>query len=248
MKASRAVVIIPFCALLNCAQASIVEHYSVDFDTVQDGFDVQFGEPTIAASFDQLTDNALIFNPNISTYEQIGFDMRGTGFDQYQLSFDLVTDNLVNSLYGFTVLFDTPTVQTLRFSGEHGLYTYTSGAGSRSDTIGSWTDQNLMHVTIDVDMTQHMWTINTGIAPAYSGVFNGDALNTIRFSLSPWYGDTGIDPTISVGIDNILITSNQTISADVGVVPEPMTLLLLCSGFLVTGLFYSTKKPVFCVN
>lgn len=220
------------------AQAAIIEHYNIDFSspthivgylpttgTTPDTISrVNFGQPIVESDFGSLTDQPLVFNPNTSTYEQIQLNL-GLGFDNYNLSFDIETANLNESLYSFNVIFDSPQVQNLNFHGSVGLYTFNSGGGGSN--LGAFSDNTLMHVNINVDLINNIWMIDTGVLPVYTGVFNsleGD-VSSIRFNLSPWYSGTGIDSSISVGIDNIIVSSS--------VVPLPAALWLFMSGFVV---------------
>lgn len=230
-----------YMAFVGSVNAATVTHYDIDFnapthtvgstpttgtspDTISQ---IKFGQPTVESAFGSLTDTPLVFNPNISTYEQIQLDL-GRGYDNYSLSFDMETANLTNSLYSFDVTFDTPNVQTLDFHGGNGMRTYNSSSTQPSifGNIGNFSDNSLMHVDISADLVNHTWSIDTGIYPTYTGTFYADNndVRSIRFNLSPWYSGTPIDPNISVGIDNIKVTST--------VVPVPAAFWLFGSGLL----------------
>jgi hypothetical protein len=168
---------------------------------------VIFGEPIVETSFGSLSNQSLVFNPNIHDYEQVELNV-GLGHNNYKISFDIETNNLVGSLYSFNVILDTPEVQTLNFHGRNGyIYTFQSEIGSKS--IGFIDDNSLIHVEIDVDLKNNKWHIGTGILPTYTGDFHAkdNDIFSIRFSLSPWYGGAALDPTVSVDIDNIVVST-----------------------------------------
>jgi hypothetical protein len=181
-----------------------------------------FGNPQIENEFGHIAGNCLVFNPKNSTYEQIRLDL-GQGQTHYNLSFDIETRNLDNSKYGFGILFDTPDVRTFTFHGGLGKIDVFSPPDYFGLTHYDFSDNTLMHVNANVDLQQGRWSLwvnnqSVGDWEFYSE--NGD-IQAIRFSLSPCYGGIGIDRSIVVAIDNILVT------------PEPATLLLLALGGLL---------------
>lgn len=215
------------------------EHYRINFssdivgslpttgissDTVSS---VNLGQPTIEAELGSLN-QPLVFNPNIGPYEQIELNL-GLGYKNYKLSFDIETNNLVGSPYNFSVLFDTPQVHSLDFHGNVGVNTFNPAPTplAKGRNIGAFSDNTLMDVDINVNLNEEIWTIDVGSLPVYRGVFyaNDNDVNTIRFSLSPWHGSATLDPSVFVGIDNIVVSS----------IPVPATGWLLGSGLL--GLF-----------
>jgi hypothetical protein len=195
--------------------ATIITYYNIDFESpthsvgntpsIGTGIDtpssIKFGQPLVESSFGHLNTQALVFNPSISTYEQIGLNM-GYGRDNYQLSFDLETRNIKGSNYNFNAIFDAPSVQNLNFHGSVGMYVFPFD-GIRRYT-GNFNDNDLMHFDIDIDLASRYWTVLLNEQLAFEGLFNptGDDINSIRFNLSPWYGGTGIDPSIYAAVDN----------------------------------------------
>ena len=67
-------------------------------------YQVIFGSPTVVSSFEGLT-NALLFHAT-TTYDQIELPIDTTA-PEYQVDFDVVTHDLINSKYAFTMLLDT---------------------------------------------------------------------------------------------------------------------------------------------
>jgi hypothetical protein len=184
-------------------------HRSFDFeeplDTVGDhpsGMRIYHGDPRVVASFGDLDGQALLFNPNIHAYEQVEIRL-GRRQSSYRIDFDVQTQGLVGSDYMFTMLMDTPTVQNVWLHGQGYI-------GSHAGGVGTFTDNQRMHFTIDVDFISRSFVIDTGgIAPTFTGVFNpsGSDIQDIRFALSPWKGGAEMDPTVYVGLDNIQIST-----------------------------------------
>jgi hypothetical protein len=68
--------------------------------------------------------------------------------------------------------------------------------------------------------------LNNGLLGASEFSTSGGDIESFRFNLSPAMGGTGLDPSISVNLDNILVTSR------VANVPEPTPLLLVSMGLI----------------
>jgi hypothetical protein len=182
-----------------------------------------FGSPTVESTTS--TDQFLQFNANSSTYEQIQLNM-GQGYDNYQINFDFLSSNLSGSDYAFTLLADTPIVRNFSFSGTTGVRYWAPFVQSING--GNFADNTNYHVSIDYDLlvgSVSVW-LNDGLLGTRSFTTSGDDIESFRFSLSPAMGGAGSDPSISVNLDNILVTT-RTAS-----VPEPNTLLLLSVGLI----------------
>jgi hypothetical protein len=184
---------------------------------------IVFGMPTVesTASAGQF----LQFNANSSTYEQIRLNM-GQDYDNYQISFDFMSSNLSGSDYAFTLLADTPTVRIFSFIGTTGVRYWAPFVQPING--GNFADNTSYHVSIDYDLlvgSVSVW-LNDGLLGTRSFDTSGDDIESFRFSLSPAMGGAGLDPSISVNLDNILVTT-RTAS-----VPEPSTFLLLSMGLI----------------
>ncbi|MEW8627239.1 MAG: PEP-CTERM sorting domain-containing protein [Candidatus Thiodiazotropha sp.] len=233
------------------AQSSIITHYQIDFSSpthsvgsgpsTGTGTDqvssVIFGTPTVESSFGSSADQSLHFNANTSTYEQIRLEM-GQGYDNYQISFDFYSSNLSESNYAFALLADTPTVRNFYFSGTTGVRYWAPFVDPING--GSFADDTNYHVTLDYDLavgSVSLW-LNSGLLGSRSFTTTGDDIESFRFSLSPAMGGTGLDPSINVNLDNILVTSRTAN------VPEPSTLLLFSLGLigLSSARFFSTMR------
>lgn len=228
--------------------ATSIEHYNIDFNaptnvagqkpTVGNSSDkisrVVFGDPIVQDGFGSFSDQSLVFNTNVNTYEQIKLDL-GRGHDNYKISFDIETQNLVGSDYSFNMIADTPTVQTMSFHGTGNIKTYNPYTSFSGGKIGGFNDDDFMHVDIYIDLIENTWTIDTGVWPSFVTDFyaSENDIKSLRFNLSPWRGGSDLDPSISIGLDNIIVTSE---------VPEPTSPLMISIGLIGLAFFIRKRK------
>ncbi len=220
-------------------------HHDIDFNspTYSYGeYNTVFGSPEIRDTFGSLTDQPMVFTDSGSSrfgYEQIELNL-GLGCSNYTLAFDIETHNLTESQYQFSILFDSSSLKTVRFTEDYlvEVSSYTSGVYPRhiSRPIAVFEDNIFMHIEIDFDLINDCWTIDTGIAPVYSGSFGSDIddLDDIRLSFGRKYGDDPIDDSVAVGIDNITVQSGYA------PVPEPAVSCL----FVLGSLFFGIKRSL----
>jgi len=224
-------------------QAAIITHYDIDFSSPTHTLgsvpatgpssdtpsSVVFGQPVVESSLGALSDQALVFNTTGNTtpccfYDQIELDLNA-GYDNYQLSFDLSTDNYVDSgsTNNFAVLFDTPQVRRIDFENSGDVSTYQPFLGTSTIGTDVFDDNELLSMLVDIDLGLNTWDIFLNSSLLHSGFFDtsGSDIGSVRFSL----GSASTTHFDSVGLDNILLTSR------VGV-PEPSTLMLLGAGLL----------------
>ena len=213
------------------ADAAII-HYSSTFENAVDAGAIVdsggvltqvFGDVSLG-TFGSLTGTALVFNPNIESYEQVSLTL-GSGHSRYHIEFDLQTQGLTGSGYSFGLLADTHMVQTLNFANccSDNISMW-SGGPATTTSIGTLSDNTLMHVTVDIDLAYGYWMtsvsgVGSNVAPFYAS--DGDIFS-LRFSLSPALGGVGMNTNIFVGMDNLVVTS----------VPLPPALGLLGAGLL----------------
>lgn len=209
---------------------STVIHFESDFDSVMNrGATITDGSYQLRRTAGYLSTfgGQLGFNLASGNREQVELEL-GAGFDNYRVEFDLITNNLANSQHGFTVNFDTPRVQNLNFNNccNNRVSTFTPGTSNLINQIGYLEDDTPMHVVIDVDLLLDEWQIDISGVGSTRGDFNstGGDVDSIRFGLSTKMGGINADPTVSVFMDNLVVSSS---------VPEPSTLGLFLSSSLI---------------
>jgi hypothetical protein len=172
---------------------------------------IVFGTPTVESSFGSLTNQPLVFSA--VGYQQIQFDL-GRGVPSYFVDFDFETHNLNPSLFSFVLLCDTPEVQNFDLHGWGFIQ-------APNANLPGWSDDQLHHMRIDIDLADSSWALALdGGAPA-TGLFSsqsGDILS-MRMNLSTWRAGTPDDPSVQVGIDNVVVGT---------AVPEPASANLFC--------------------
>ncbi len=219
-----------FCVLAlaySVNAAAITVHFNSDFSSATDtGSSIidssgtltqPMGDLTLSA-FGSMDGTALVFNPNTSSYEQARLAL-GAGASEYHIEFDIQTSGLVGSDYAFTMHADTPSVQNLSFSN-----CCSDSIRLGSSSFGTVVDNALMHVSIDIDLINSLWTADISGVGSTTSVFSssGGDIEALRFSLSPALGGAGLDSSVYVAIDNLYVTS----------VPVPAALWLFLSGGL----------------
>lgn len=240
--------------LASVAHATVITHYDIDFSapthtvgaapSAGTGSDspssIVFGQPRVENGFNALAGDSLVFNTSGNTnlccfYDQIELDL-AAGYDNYQLSFDMAAESLANAQSNniFRVFFDTPHVRTLSFlnNGNIGIHQ----PGSISGELGSFDNDTLYRVLIDINLATSMWYINIDDVFAFASTFTttGDDIDSVRFSYGLASGDSSSSHD-NVGIDNILLTSRGI--GPTTTVPAPATLALFALGLM--GLFAS---------
>jgi hypothetical protein len=179
--------------------------------------DIEFGEPLVESAFGHLQHQPLVFTA--MGYQTIEFCL-GERAPDYFVDFDFESRNLNGSKFTFTLLFDTPTVQDFYL---HGLG-YIGVPPANSRYLPGWTDGELHHMHIDVNLTNATWTLQLDHGTAFTGPFHSDTgdVQSLRMDLSTWYGGTPDNTNVQIAIDNVLIGT--------GIFPPPPT--ISCPGTL----------------
>ena len=196
------------------------ELYNLDFTPPDTGsYSVVFGSPAVQSSVGPLSD-ALVFHA-VTTFDQIALPISVAG-SQYNIQFDVLTHQLLDSQYAFSVILDTTDVGVRNTSFHGGLDAIDVYQPSpyTDAPVGGFLDDQVYHVSMLVDFQANLWSLAVDGTQLYSNHVNASGLTGLRFSMNPW---TGLNPTDAPGtyaaIDNVVVT----------VVPEPASgVLALC--------------------
>lgn len=222
------------------ADAGIITLYDIDFSSpthtvgimpsIGTGVDqisgINSGRPTVESSYAGSDNPSLHFNAASGTSEQIRLNM-GQGYNNYQISYDFFSTDLSGSDYAFVLLADTPQVRNFSFNGVSGVRYWAPYVLPING--GNFADNTSYHVSIDYDLLLGSVSVslNGGLLGSRAFETSGDDIESFRFSLAQARAGNDLEPTASVNLDNILVTSRTPAG-----VPEPSTLLLLSLGML----------------
>lgn len=211
--------------------------YSDNFDTLsKPTFSIVYGKPEVVGLIGFFPTSSLALscshslNPISSRkadkfyYDQIEYRIdkpdspyHGLGRSSFKVSFDIFAHGLVGSSDQFAVIFDTPSVRNLIFSGDGDVYIASFRGTS---PISKYSNDDKIHVDIAFDMKNDRWRVLIDGKELFTDVIRGELLTSIRFSHGAKTADV-IDYTSTTYIDNILIgtesegndrTSKETIS------------------------------------
>jgi hypothetical protein len=206
------------CAVAFAANPAFAVFYDIDFgtpphtvglppavgagppprDTVSS---INFGTPTVVSAFGVLTDQPCEFDSFDNQGDQIQLnlnDLPSTNF--YTMDCDLVVADISGSNGEYVILFDTPTVRTIRFLANGDIVVFVPG--DPTVTIGTYTFGSLIHVRSEIDLGSDSWRIFLNNVPVHAGSFGGAVeIVAIRFSTNV----TTNPPGVSAGLDNVLV-------------------------------------------
>jgi hypothetical protein len=174
------------CILGSPPVARAVDWYRLDFTAPDLGsYQVTAGSPVIQATAGVFSD-ALVFDA-VTGGEQIRLPI-GSAAPRYELQFDLLTHNLLNSDYSFGVYFDTAVVRSVNLHGGlNGIYLYQS-APFLNLSLAALANESVYHFAIALDAVASEWSVALNGNPRFSGACDAAALEGIRFGISPLKG------------------------------------------------------------
>jgi uncharacterized repeat protein (TIGR03803 family) len=163
------------------------------------------GSPLIVASFDQITNQALLLKGSDTNYQ---FDGMGfflsRGASNYFIDFDFETHNLSTSGLHFDIAFLNAQFQLY---GTGNLQVFAQY--SQTYQIG-WTDDQVHHVHAQLNENNATWSFQLDNTPAVGGQFatSGDEFQVgFQFMGADFPGD----PTVQIAIDNLRIGTTDNL-------------------------------------
>jgi hypothetical protein len=193
-----------------------------------------FGEQIVISSCYGLTEQPVKLVPGDTPlvdrdYSQFQLSMSEFSYPSYKLDFDVCISGMSSGWDGFTLLFDVPTVVRLHFSNNGYIIENDS---RRDNIIRAYESQELLSMSVLVDIPTNTWSISCNSEHLYEGQFfytypahpePPEYVNSIRFNLCD---DLGTHTVPVVCMDNIRVFG----------VPEPATVVFLMLGsVLVKG-------------
>ena len=156
--------------------------------------------PAMASFTQPLLLNTELGNGPCCYSEEVGFSVPGQA-SQYQVSFDLVTSQLVGSSNRFRLLFNDADEAALTFSGD-GLVLW-SGGGA----VARFDDDRLLHVQLALDLRRQTLSLRINGETLHTASTAIQSLQNVRFNMSSEDGMTPgqIDPEPFVALDNVVI-------------------------------------------
>lgn len=159
---------------------------------------VPFGTPTVVAG------PALEFDSFDNQGDQIRLDLAALpASTSYSLHFD-VTVLAADANASFTMLFDTPQVRTLTFSGAGTIRPFVPGVSS-GQVIGTFVNNAVSRLRVDVDLVADTWRVFLNGTSVFTSAFGASTqIRSIRFS-------TNVTPNpqrIRASLDDVVLVGN----------------------------------------
>jgi hypothetical protein len=184
---------------------------------------IQNGNPVVVGSAGTLNDQPCLFSSYDGVGDQVQFDLSDLPpATFYTLEADLVMA-AGDPLAELAIMFDAPTVRSLRFLGNGQILALDGGGGS---FLGMYTLNQEVHVSIQVDLMADIWSITLDGTEVHNGPFgDSTALDDIRISTD----------VLAIPLRSLFAVDNVVISAGAGGLPcDRLTL-----GDLTLGTVYN---------
>jgi hypothetical protein len=228
-------------AVLTISSCSLpaTQLYNLGFTTNDFGIYQTSGNPSVQASVGPFTD-ALVFHA-VTFQAGIGYDQIQLPFEatvsRYDIQFDVLTHNLLNSQYAFFLYLDTPQIPYVYFHGGQNRIGAFQPFPYTIANLAAFTDDHPYHFDISVDLQANLWSIAIDGTYLFDSPVNASSLDAIRFSLQPWTGGAVDAPTTFAALDNVVVS----------VVPEPSVFcLLIVAGVAGSSLRWWKEKFILC--
>jgi hypothetical protein len=212
---------------------SATELYNLDFSANDVGtYQTVYGNPTIQSPVGTFA-NALVFQPpnSIPDYDQIELPFDVTG-SYYDIQYDVLTHNLLNSGYGFTVFLDTPVIRSVDLDGNQDTVAVFQPSPYTGENVADFSDGQVYHFDISVDLQANLWTLAIDGTQVFSNPFNASGLQDIRFNLGANIEGASGASGMYAALDNVVVN----------VVPEPATAQLLIAAGVPLLLWQGIKR------
>jgi len=199
-----------------------VELYNLDFTAPEVGTYGTSGSVSTQSSVGPFTD-ALLFQ---ATTDGGRLDLPvGPAGQRFNLQYDMLVHNVLNSQYAFTMYISAGTARSVSL---HGLLNYIYVFQSIPYTqvnAGGFLNDRVYHFDIDIELDASSWSLAVDGSQRFSSSVDGTILHSIAFRFSPWYSGAPDAPGVYGALDNVVIT-----------VPEPSAFGLFGLGTFIATL------------
>ncbi len=211
------------------ASSSATELYNLDFTSNDVGtYQTIFGNPTVQSPVGPFA-NALVFHA-VTGYDQIELPIT-VAAPSYDIQYDVIAHNLLNSQYAFSTFLDTAFATSVDLhGGQNSIEVFQSSPYTLENLEGFSNDQ-VYHFDISVDLQNNVWSMSINGTPMFSNPVNASSLQDIRFSMAPWIAGAVDGPGTYAALDNVVVTA----------VPEPTVFNLLIAAAIPTLYLYRRK-------
>lgn len=226
--------------------AETVVLYDNAFDG-QDGptYSVLFGPPEVVSGpASPFSTASLAFNSTGNGqpfgYDQIiypfypggGLPVPGRGPGRFEVGFDIQTQGLVGSANQFVVLFDSPEVRNLVFTGDGTVVVQNFGTTPVETVISTYVDGSPLRVDMVFDVDGDRWDVRLDGELLYSDLLDAVSPTSLRFSHGA-RSSSPVDLVATTFIDNLRVTAE---------VPLPGSAALLAPAVLGLGLSAARRR------
>lgn len=221
------------CLIAPLQAATSLSYYDIDFDgagnvpgqPIPTGFsgntvsNIYFGDVRVG-TFPATGSNAALFNTagnGASFYYDYIELVTQTSYSIHHMSLDLLAQNLIGTNNMFSILFDTPRVQTVRFMSDGYVWVQ-----NNTRTVPFLQNQNI-HLELIADTAANSWDVRMNGISIYNGEYESDEglVRSVRMGLGVVTSGDAPNHSTNVFVDNIVL-----------VVPEPSAAGLLGLGLL----------------
>jgi hypothetical protein len=208
------------CLLISAAASRAVDLYNLDFTATELGtYQVTLGNPSLQSAVGPFAD-ALVFDA-VTGGEQIRLPV-GTSGPQYEIQFDVLAHNLLNSDYSFGFYLDTATVHSVNFHGGlNCIYVY-QPSPFLNYSLAPLVNDSVYHFDVGLNTQSSVWSVAINGTSLFDGPCDGAVLQDIRFGIALWIGGAANAPSTYVALDNVVVS----------LVPEPSSAALSFAGAL----------------
>ena len=162
--------------------------------------EINDGNPLVVSALGAMVDQPCQFDAWDGEGDQIVLELSDLpASDFYTLECDVLVET-IEADAAFTILFDAPNVRNIYFDSSGDIIAFVGGVANWD--IGNYNLGDIVHLRVDVDLQNDLWTIYVNGALRLHETFDSaSALDAIRFSTDVYVGAPGC----LAAIDNVTV-------------------------------------------